>query len=124
MSNAKTDGSSGDWIDQEFAGRKFKDERSARRFRAMLSQLSSAPGQSIPLVCQDWANTKAAYRFLDNARVDETDILAGHLRSTRERFALSDAPVLVLHDLHSAHCLTHFRVITAGDCGFEATSAS
>ncbi|WP_407181603.1 transposase DNA-binding-containing protein [Bradyrhizobium sp. STM 3562] len=29
----------------------------------MLTQIGSAMGQSIPLVCQDWANTKAAYRF-------------------------------------------------------------
>jgi transposase-like protein len=98
MSNAKVDESPGDWIDQEFAGCKFKDERLGRRFRAMLAQLSSGPGQSIPMVCEDWANTKAAYRFLDNARVDETDILAGHFRSTRERFVVGDAPVLVLHD--------------------------
>ena len=34
-------------------------------------------GQSIPLACQDWANTKAAYRFLSNDRVSEADILAG-----------------------------------------------
>jgi Transposase DNA-binding len=26
-------------------------------------------GHSIPLVCQDWANTKAAYRFFSNNRV-------------------------------------------------------
>jgi hypothetical protein len=32
-------------------------------------------GQSIPLVCQDWANTKAAYRFFSNDRVSEADIL-------------------------------------------------
>jgi Transposase DNA-binding/Transposase Tn5 dimerisation domain len=98
MSNAKADESSDQWIDSEFAGSKFKDERLGKRFRAMLSQLSSSPGQSIPAVCQDWANTKAAYRFLDNARVGEGDILAGHFCSTRERFAATVATALVLHD--------------------------
>jgi Transposase DNA-binding/Transposase Tn5 dimerisation domain len=98
MPIAKADESSDRWIDSELAGSKFKDERLGRRFRALLSQLSSNPGESIPAVCQDWANTKAAYRFLDNARVDERDILAGHLCSTRERFAATAAPVLVLHD--------------------------
>ena len=48
--------------------------------------------------CQDWAATKAAYRFLSNARVDEEKILAGHFLCTRERFAATDSPVLVLHD--------------------------
>ena len=62
---------------------------------------SSSPrgtGESIPLVCQDWANTKAAYRFLSNHRVNEGDILAGHFQSTHERFAATHSTVLVLHD--------------------------
>jgi hypothetical protein len=40
-------------------------------------QPSDGTGESIPLVCQDWANTKAAYRFLSDHHVTETDILAG-----------------------------------------------
>lgn len=55
-------------------------------------------GQSIPLVCQDWANTKAAYRFFSNDRVSEADILAGHFQSTRDRAAATEGLVLVLHD--------------------------
>ena len=55
-------------------------------------------GQSIPLVCQDWANTKAAYRFFSNDRVSESDILAGHFQSTRDRAAAAEGLVLVLHD--------------------------
>jgi hypothetical protein len=55
-------------------------------------------GESIPLVCQDWANTKAAYRFFSNERVSEAAILAGHFQSTRDRAAATDGLVLVLHD--------------------------
>lgn len=55
-------------------------------------------GQSIPLACQDWANTKAAYRFFSNERVSEADILAGHFLSTRDRIAAHDGLVLMLHD--------------------------
>jgi hypothetical protein len=55
-------------------------------------------GQSIPLVCQDWANTKAAYRFFSNDRVSKADILAGHFQSTRDRVVATDGLVLVLHD--------------------------
>lgn len=63
-----------------------------------MSSSPAGPGESIPLVCEDWANTKAAYRFLSNDRVSEAKILAGHFQSTRERFAASEGPVLVLHD--------------------------
>ena len=55
-------------------------------------------GQSIPLVCQDWANTKAAYRFFSNGRVTEEEILTGHFQSTRDRIAANGGPLLVLHD--------------------------
>ncbi|WP_084150297.1 IS4/Tn5 family transposase DNA-binding protein [Azohydromonas australica] len=64
-----------------------------------MSQMAQGPGQSFSLVCQDWTNTKAAYRFLGNERVNETDILAGHFAATRGRIAaISDGLVLMLHD--------------------------
>lgn len=68
--------------------------------RSLIEQLSSSPGDSIPLplVCQDWANTKAAYRFLDNDRVSEAEILGGHFHATRDRAAVTEGPILVLHD--------------------------
>ena len=64
----------------------------------MRARLGSGIGGSIPLVCQDWANTKAAYRFFSNDRVSEADILAGHFQSTRERFAATIGTTLILHD--------------------------
>jgi hypothetical protein len=86
------------WIDREIGGCKFRDARLGDRFRKLLAQIGSAMGQSIPLVCQDWANTKAAYRFFSNDRVNEADILAGHFQSTRDRTLATDDLVLVLHD--------------------------
>jgi hypothetical protein len=55
-------------------------------------------GQTIPLACQDWANTRAAYRFMDNDRVSEQDILSGHFKATAQRFSSTDGPILVLLD--------------------------
>jgi hypothetical protein len=92
------DGESAAWFDRELAGCSFADERLSKRLRKLVAQIGSAMGQSIPLVCQDWANTKAAYRFLSNDRVSESDILAGHFQSTRDRTVATDGVVLVLHD--------------------------
>jgi hypothetical protein len=64
----------------------------------LVGQLATRLGQTIPLACQDWTNTKAAYRFLSNGRVNEMAILAGHFQATGERFAATDGPILVLHD--------------------------
>jgi Transposase DNA-binding/Transposase Tn5 dimerisation domain len=88
----------GSWPDTELADCHFKDQRLGKRFKSLIGQLSSSPGGTIPLACQDWANTKAAYRFLDNGRVSEVEILAGHFQATRDRVAATDGPILVLHD--------------------------
>jgi hypothetical protein len=92
------DGTTNAWFDRELAGCSLADERLNKRLRKLVAQIGSAMGQSIPLVCQDWANTKAAYRFLSNDRVSEADILGGHFQSTRDRTVATDGPVLVLHD--------------------------
>jgi Transposase DNA-binding len=86
------------WIDNELARCKFRDERHGKRLRKLLDQLSENIGGSIPWACQDWANTKAAYRFFANDRVSEKEILAGHFQATRDRVAADDALILMLHD--------------------------
>ena len=86
------------WIDRELAECEFKDVRLFQRFRKLLGQVASSMGQTIPFVCQDWANTKAAYRFFSNERVDEGAILSGHFQATRDRVAKIGGQVLVLHD--------------------------
>ena len=86
------------WIDDELAGCEFADVRLEKRFKKVVQQLSEGIGETIPMACQDWANTKAAYRFLSNERVNEADILAGHFQSTRDRFRVTDGWALVLHD--------------------------
>lgn len=86
------------WVDRELAGCSFADARIAKRFKVLMNQLATGIGKTIPLACGDWAATKAAYRFLDNDRVSEANILAGHFASTRERFEAVKGHVLVLHD--------------------------
>ena len=48
------------WIDREIAECRFADGRLGSRLRTLLVQMAGAMGESIPLACQDWANTKAA----------------------------------------------------------------
>src|SRR3954447_11557343 len=86
------------WVEQELVGSTFKDERLGRRLRKLLVQLADAVGAPIPLGCQDWASTNAAYRFLSNEAVSEAEILAGHFRATRSRVAATEGLILVLQD--------------------------
>ena len=87
-----------DWLDQEINGTAFPDARLATRFRSLLKDLADRVGNPIPFACQDWAATKAAYRFLDNTKIDENAILSGHFAATRSRFAATSGLVRVLHD--------------------------
>ena len=89
----------GGWLEREIAGCRFEDARHGKRLRTLLAQLSERIGGSIPFACQDWASTKAAYRFLANERVSDDKILAGHFACTQERFEVAvGGPLLVLHD--------------------------
>ena len=86
------------WVDKELDGAYFQDVRLGKRLRTLLGLMSNGLGQTIPLACQDWANTKAAYRFFSNPRISEEEILSGHFACTGARAAAVQEPLLVLHD--------------------------
>jgi len=86
------------WVAGEVAGCRFNDARLDKRLSSLLHQLGGSIGGTIPFACQDWANTKAAYRFLSNEDVDEQAILAGHFQATRDRAQASTGPLLILQD--------------------------
>jgi len=77
------------WIATETENCDFPDERLAKRFGHLLGMISHGVGDSIPAACQDWANTKAAYRFLSNKRVADRVIMKGRFAATQGRCALS-----------------------------------
>ncbi len=86
------------WSEGEIDPNGFKDARLGRRCADLLRRLSDRVGGTIPLACQDWANTKAAYRFFANPKVEEGQILSGHLEATKVRYAASEGPILLLQD--------------------------
>jgi hypothetical protein len=86
------------WTVGEVAGCEFRDARLGKRLGSLLHQLGGSIGGTIPFACQDWANTKAVYRFLSNDDVDEHTVLAGHFQATRERAHASSGPLLILQD--------------------------
>jgi len=87
------------WLDSEVAGCDFQDTRLGKRFRTLLENLWRGMGESIPFACQDWASTKAAYRYFSNDRVSEQGILSGHFDATCTRVATTHGPVPVLHSM-------------------------
>jgi hypothetical protein len=88
----------GTWVERELAGGEFPDTRLKTRLGHLLGDLGARIGHTPPAACQDWAATKAAYRFFGAPRVDDQTILGGHFAATADRFAATAGTVLVLHD--------------------------
>jgi Transposase DNA-binding/Transposase Tn5 dimerisation domain len=88
----------GSWADEETASCGLGDARLNRRLGMMLAALGEKPGRSLPTAFQDWANTKAAYRFFSNEKVSEDRILAGHFQASSLRVQATEGPILVLQD--------------------------
>ena len=61
------------------------DQRLNERARQVLTDLGAQPGASIPAACGGWAETKAAYRLFDHARVGPQEVLEPHYACSEQR---------------------------------------
>jgi Transposase DNA-binding len=83
------------WVAEEMAESQMHDARHTKRLAKLLSELSERPVSSIPSACHGWAETVAAYRFVDNPSVGCDEILSGHKPATVERIRLQEVALLV-----------------------------
>lgn len=74
-----------EWIQHELSKADFNDQRLNKRFLKLASELAERPANSIHHASLDWASTKAAYRFFDNANVTPEKILSPHVAATAVR---------------------------------------
>jgi hypothetical protein len=88
-------------VETEMEACRLHEARHAKRLAQFWARLSEKPGQSMPTACHGWAETVAAYRFLDNPAIGEPEMLSGHQRATLERMRaqvvvlwVQDRPVL------------------------------
>ncbi len=86
------------WVYEETSECELGDARLNRRLGAILAAIGERPGKSLPTAFQDWANTKAAYRFFANKSVSEDKILEGHFAASVLRIKATDGPILILQD--------------------------
>jgi hypothetical protein len=83
------------WVETEMVACQLHDARHAKRLAQLLARLSEKPVHSIPSACHGWAETVAAYRFLDNSAIGEQAILSGHQHATLERIRAQEVVLLV-----------------------------
>jgi len=86
-----------EWILQESATADFGDERLDRRFQIVLDTMSEKPSLKFPAGCNGRKEMEAAYRFLDNDKVEKEKVFAPHLSATLERIR-AEKVVLIPQD--------------------------
>ena len=74
-----------EWAQQEVRHVVLSDARLVKRLARLIGQFAAQPNASIPQACGTWGETKAAYRFFDNARVYPQQIRVGHQHACLER---------------------------------------
>lgn len=73
------------WATDEFGTAELGDGRLNKRLIKLADRFADKPTASIPGTCTDWAETKAAYRFLSQKKIGWEKILGPHMESTEAR---------------------------------------
>lgn len=82
------------WAVEEMQTADLNDKRLNKRLTLILSQLGARPTASIPAACGGWAETTAAYRFIDNDNATFDTVLQPHIDATRLRIV--EHPVVLM----------------------------
>ena len=85
------------WASDEFKDVDLGDKRLDTRLINMCDTFSKSPESSINHACEDWAETKASYRFFQNDNVDVDKIIDTHRMKTFDR-ASEHETVLAVQD--------------------------
>jgi len=85
------------WAADEFEEVDLGDKRLDSRLVKLCDTLSEAPESPINQACEDWHETKAAYRFFQNGKIDVERIMAAHREKTSAR-AAKHGTILAIQD--------------------------
>lgn len=85
------------WAADEFSDIDFGDKRLNDRLVKICDSFSDAPECSINQACSGWAQTKAAYRFFANEKIDYKEIIRAHRLKSSVR-AQEHKTILAIQD--------------------------
>jgi hypothetical protein len=85
------------WAAEELAQVHLGDQRLKERLTSLCTRFSESPESPINQACEDWAETKAAYRFFQNKNVVPEEIMEAHRQKTAKR-AKAYPTVLAIQD--------------------------
>jgi hypothetical protein len=111
------------WCDEEFATINLTDARLNSRCQSLATAMTAQPNVPINQACEDWADTKAAYRFFDNDKVTSERILSPHKQRTVERMS-GHSLVLAVQDTSFLNYTHHPQSQGTGPIGTKQQKQS
>lgn len=105
-------------VASEFEGVELGDSRLSKRCQQLALKIAGNPSASLPKALVDWAETKAAYRFLSNDKVTRDSLLEPHIEQTVDRIA-GQPLILAIQDTTT---LELTRLDPIDGLGFTGTS--
>jgi hypothetical protein len=94
------------WAENEFSTVDIGDQRLKQRLITLATRFSDSPESPINHACEDWAETKAAYRFFKNETIAYTEIIKGHCVATKTR-CVEYPTILAIQDTTYFNYSTH-----------------
>jgi len=106
------------WSEEEFSRVDLGDKRLNKRLINLCESLSDAPESPINQACEDWAETKSAYRFFQNEKVNRSEILAAHSAKTARR-AQAHETILAIQDTSYFNYTSHPKTEGLGEISMK-----
>lgn len=110
------------WSEWEFEQVDLGDKRLNTRLKKLAEDLSGAPEAPINQASEDWAATKAAYRFFQSDQVTSAEILSPHQARTVERMS-QEPVVLAIQDTSYLNFSSHPKTRGLGPIGDRRAAA-
>jgi hypothetical protein len=104
------------WAEETFGTTELGDLRRTDRLVKMATAIAENPSASLPESMCNWADTLAAYRFLDNEAVTHEQIMTPHWRTTRQE-AMQRSRVLLAADTTDINLSSHETAEGLGPIG-------
>src|SRR6266568_4338954 len=104
------------WAVETFGTAELGDLRRTDRLVKMATAIAENPSASLPESMRDWAETLAAYRFLDNEAVTHEQIMLPHWMTTRQE-AMRHSRVLLAADTTDVNLSSHETAEGLGSIG-------
>ena len=106
------------WAAEEFVEVNLGDKRLNQKLIQLCDRFSESPESPINQACEDWSETKSAYRFFQNESVEVGSIMAAHSAKTARR-ADKYETILALQDTSYFNYTSHPKTKGLGEISLK-----